>query len=513
MSTIVSLSINSNVLHDSVIAFVTSYIECSDLIVSSMLAKIGVYNVAKVKLDKETKAVYRTKFNHALSSHVWSEYGHLSTSLQCSLLYTTLAYGERHISKLNDTCLSSTVRNFKIDMTSFIREHAFFISYCEVEKHELFMFTNGSHGLHHDVFLNLYESTRNNLDKLYEKYKGRLCKSIKGILDDFSFILDIRIQKDDRLCVHIENPTLCHFTKYCKVDQQELKRIVTQLNKGSVIDVQSSLKKAYIMMMPFYVISDAKYLFVMQGSRKQDQKPLNAFFTNNMIDNVYTIRETIQNFDGMYMLKEMIHLNFMNTIFHSLNDTEFFSEYSSDHLGEYSYCHITNILKFFVRNVDIIVLADLLAIGLYDMLGKDWQMNPLEVRSMIERTEYDVANMMEHLSECSTMQKMTIDALQQFTISLKKVERYYRWLVSQDDDTEDKHSHPYTYHKLNDMLFGSMVDKEGEAMTCALCLDSAEESKDTWFTLPCGHSYHMECINKLISNNISVCPLCRQCFE
>lgn len=514
MNTTVSLSTNSNVLYDNAIAFVSSYLECSDLMVSSMFAKIGLYNVAKVKLDKETRVLYRHKFDHALTSHIWSEFGHLSTSLQCSMLYTTLSYGERHISKMNDICLSSTVKNFKIDMATFIREHAFFISYCEMEKQEVFMFTNGSQGLTHNDFLDLYESTRKSLDNLYQKYKGRLCKSIKSILDDFAFILDIRIQKDDRMCTSIENPSLCHLTKYCKVDPRELKRILNQFNKGSIIDVQTSLKKAYIIMMPFYVISDVKFLIVMQGSRKQEQKPLTTYFTNTMFDNVLTIRETIQESDGMYMLKEMTHLNFMNTVFHSLQDTEFFNEYSPDHLGEYVYFHITNILKFFVRNVDIIVLADLLAIGLYDMLGKEWQMDTHQVHSIIERAEYDITNMMDHYSECSTMQKMTFDSIQQFSISLKKVKRYYRWLVCQSDDNVSTHNEePYSYHKLNDMVFGTMVDKEGQSMTCALCLDSAEERKDTWFALPCGHSYHMDCVNTLISNNISVCPLCRHCFE
>jgi hypothetical protein len=148
------------------------------------------------------------------------------------------------------------------------------------------------------------------------------------------------------------------------------------------------------------------------------------------------------------------------------------------------------------------------------MLGKEWQMDPQQVSSMIKRAEYDISNIMDHYSECSTMQKMTIDSLQHFSISLKKVERYYRWLMSQSDDKiSTQKEQPYNYHKLNDMLFGTMVDEDGQSMTCALCLDSAEERKDTWFALPCGHSYHMECVNKLISNDISTCPLCRQCFE
>jgi hypothetical protein len=384
----------------------------------------------------------------------------------------------------------------------------------------VFLFTNGLQGLQRTVFLEMYEKTRLDLDVLYEKYKKRLCKPVKEILDDFTFLIDIRIQKDERLCKVVENKSLYHLTKNSKLDQQDLKNIIHSLNKGTITEVQNAINKAYTIMIPFYVIMNSQWLFIMQGLKKQNNVPLKTYYTDKMFDDVITIRDTIVNFDGMYVLKDMIHLNFLNTVFQAVNDPKFFMEYSADLLGEYAHCHLRNITKVFTRNVDLIVLADLLSVGMYDMLGIEWQMKPSQVQAMIDSANLDITNILDHYQEYSTMERMTIDSMHQFRIYIKKVERYQRWLTSQIDqdkiETSQTHKtimHNYTYQQLNDMLFGNIRDNEGNSMTCAICLDTADERKDTWFAFSCGHCYHLECINTLTSNNITICPLCRQCID
>jgi hypothetical protein len=299
-------------------------------------------------------------------------------------------------------------------------------------------------------------------------------------------------------------------SKNSKLDQQDLKNIIHSLNKGSITEVQNAIKKAYIIMIPFYVIIDVQWLFIMQGQKKTNNDPLKTYFTNKMFEDVITIRNTILDFDGMYVLKDMIHLNFLNTVFQAVNDRKFFMEYSADLLGEYAHCHLKNITKLFTRNVDLIVLADLLSVGMYDMLGIEWQMKLPQVQAIIERANLDIKNILEHYQDNSTMERLTIDSLHQFRIYVKKVERYQRWLSSQIDQDN---LCDCTYQQLNDMLFGNVRDKEGNSMTCAICLDTADERNDTWFVFSCGHCYHLECTNSLTSNNISVCPLCRHCIE
>jgi hypothetical protein len=312
------------------------------------------------------------------------------------------------------------------------------------------------------------------------------------------------------LCKVVENKSLYLLTKNSKLDQQDLKTIIHSLNKGSINEVQNAIKKAYTIMIPFYVIMDAQWLIIMQGPKKHNNVPLKTYFTDKLFEDVITIRDTMLDYDGMYVLKEMIHLNFLNTVFQVVNDRKFFMEYSADLLGEYTHCHFRNITKLFTRNVDLIVLADLLSVGMYDMLGIEWQMKSSQVQAIIDRANHDITNILEHYQDCSTMKLLTIDSLHQFRICLKKVERYQRWLTSQFDQDD---MHNYTYQQLNDMLFGNVRDKDGNSMTCAICLDTADERKDTWFAFSCEHRYHLECINTLTSKNITVCPLCRQCIN
>jgi hypothetical protein len=200
-------------------------------------------------------------------------------------------------------------------------------------------------------------------------------------------------------------------------------------------------------------------------------------------------------------------------VFQAVNDHKFFAEYSTDLMGNYAHCHLKDMTNLLTRNVDLIVLAELLAIGMYDMLGMEWQMKPSEVQGMIERANRDIASVLENYPEYSTMKTLTVEALHQFRIYLKKVERYQRWLSFQTEQDDSLIMHSFNFQQLNDMLFGNVRDKEGNSMTCAICLDTADERKDTWFTLSCGHCYHLECVNKLNSSMITVCPLCRQCID
>jgi hypothetical protein len=333
------------------------------------------------------------------------------------------------------------------------------------------------------------------------------------MLDDFTFIFDVRIHKDERLCKIVDNKTLYHLSKYSKFDKQDVQKIMHSLKKGNINEVTNAIKNAFTMMVPLYVIMDAQWLIRMQGVRKQNNEPLKTYFTDRLFEDVIAIRDTLLNFDGMYALKEMIHLNFLNTVFQAVNEHEFFTEYSADLMGDYAHCHFKDMTKLFTRNVDLIVLAELLSIGMYDMLGMEWQMKPSQVQCLVERANRDIAIILEIYPEYSTMKTLTVESLHQFRIYIKKVERYHRWLSLHTEQDNIPVNNNFNYQQLNDMLFGNVRDNEGNSMTCAICLDTADEKQDTWLALSCNHCYHLECINKLNTNNITVCPLCRQCID
>jgi len=46
--------------------------------------------------------------------------------------------------------------------------------------------------------------------------------------------------------------------------------------------------------------------------------------------------------------------------------------------------------------------------------------------------------------------------------------------------------------------------------TCAICLDDFESGTTTIRELPCGHVFHPECIDSFLSNNSSLCPMCKK---
>jgi hypothetical protein len=53
------------------------------------------------------------------------------------------------------------------------------------------------------------------------------------------------------------------------------------------------------------------------------------------------------------------------------------------------------------------------------------------------------------------------------------------------------------------------VDRQGRDWTgpCSICLESIKSCTATATT--CGHIFHGECLNKSVTTNNNVCPLCR----
>lgn len=46
--------------------------------------------------------------------------------------------------------------------------------------------------------------------------------------------------------------------------------------------------------------------------------------------------------------------------------------------------------------------------------------------------------------------------------------------------------------------------------TCPICLEDFESGSTTIRELPCGHIFHPECIDSFLSNNSSLCPMCKK---
>jgi hypothetical protein len=498
------LATGSEILQDTTVVFVRSYTDCADLIVSTLYTKIGLYGVSKMKLNKEEREVNKRMVCEALESYIWADLRQLSTLLKTSFLYTTLSYGQRYTSKMNDACLSRTLKSLKTDLVTFMRTHAFFISYCDIEARELFMFTSGHQAICRKVFMDMHEHTRMDLDTLYTKYKN-VPKSVKGILDDFAYLLDVRFYKDESLHMNIKNKSFPCIAKYTKIERSEIDLIKKQIHKGTVQEIFNALTKTYTILMPCYVFMDTKWMISMQGALYEGQTPLSAFFTDNVWSNVTDVSDILNNINAVHILKEVVQLNFLHTSLDAVNDVMFFKEHSVDALGDYCVCHIKNMMKFLKRNVNAIVLADMLSIGIFDMLGEEWQMDVQDVTNILTQVKNDIIDIYAHFAEYPIMIKLITDTLEPFNMYIKKINRYLKWLIT-SKECEDM----VTQCKLTDMLFGDVNDKDGTPMTCSICLDNACERRDGWFELSCNHMFHMECVDQLFASNMTTCPLCRK---
>jgi hypothetical protein len=479
------LTNHSKVLQDTLIVFAQAYMEYSDLMVSCAYAKLGVYSFANIKNDKPTRTMYASKLSKTLDSYIWKTLGHVSTSLKTSFLYTYYSYGFQHLSKMNDQCLSKSFKSFKQDFAIFLKTHSVFISYCDIELRELFMFTDGSQSLTRSQYLDLYECAQKELDVLYIKY-GKMSKTFKSILDDISFLMDVRIFKDERLCIVMDNKSFASIARTASKDVFELPKIVTSLQKGGINDLFDGLKKTYAMLIPFYVFQDVKSLITMQGVAKEGDIPLSKYFPDVVFANANIFKDALLVLKDRLVLKDLLHLNFLHTVYNSVDDYEFFANYTPEKLGFYVICHIKNMIRILKRNVEVFVLADMLSIGIFDMLGQDWQSKSSTVERILQQAKYDVDCLSRCFQEYPIMSSLIGDTMSSFHTSMKKVDRYFKWLQSLEDVGVD--------NQIMDLIFGDVTDNDGNAVVCAICLDSAHERREGWFNLPCKHMFHSKCI-------------------
>lgn len=73
--------------------------------------------------------------------------------------------------------------------------------------------------------------------------------------------------------------------------------------------------------------------------------------------------------------------------------------------------------------------------------------------------------------------------------------------ASQTPDDEEKAA-SYTYLKSRSMPFSQP--------TCPICLDEFQTEVTPIRELPCGHIFHPDCIDSFLSNNSSLCPMCKR---
>lgn len=488
----------SLILHDCFATFSNGFSDGADILASSFMAKVGVYQVHKELTDDIVADDYLLQIHRIRDSYIWSELHSISSLLRCSVLYKTLHIALHEVYWLNDTSLSKQMINFKNDIAKFIRTHAVFLAYCDMEQSSLFLYTSGFQALGRNTFLTFYDSANNDLYGIAKKYHKVVPKSVMTIIDEIQYLIDVREHHgDDFVIIPMSN-----LPKFPKFTDTEFKSIISLFPSSNLTTMKTQLEFLYSQMVPLHVLSAVKWMIKIQGEKTESMLSIKSILNKDRVKYIREFQQETKKMDTC-MKKELIKFPFMYRVFRLLDDEVFLEKYSLSFLGESAECIISNSIRLYLRNIPLLVLADLLFAGFYNVVSYEKQPKHQEVQVLIAKFQKDL-QLFEASLTSRTMKDISVNATRALYIALKKVQRYHRWLCNIDDVDETP--------KLSDsidILFGDVSDSEGNPSTCAICLDNAIERKDMWWKLSCNHMFHCACVTNMINLKHTTCPLCR----
>jgi hypothetical protein len=494
----------SQVLKDTFTVFVNAYHNYIDLIVSCMFSNIGAYDIIPQLTRLETFVKYSEQFSVLQNSYIWSNMHELSAMLKNSFLYRVTSDSSHRMSYFNDDVLSVTIIKFKEAIINFINDNGTFLAYCDIESCALFMYTNGNQSITKDVFESQFVKARSDLMNIHKIFKGRLPKVFYGVLDDFQSILDVRAINDEKLVV----PTsIANWPNFQKFQKEEFAHAIREIPSCGLKDLYSHLQVVYTNSVPIFTLSMFHWLIIIQGIKTDEMPSIQETFDIEALVQLQNFKERLQGETVPFMKREFSGLPFLLNVLEIIEDNDFFQKHTYLFLGEFALCMIKKINRIYCRNVNTLVLADILNVGFYDVIAKDKQVPLEEVNLLLLKSTTDVEGTLACFQNNMYMYDIVKRSLFVLEEAIKKLKRYQRWLSHiNDDDVNDDSS----LHAKIDILFGNVFDDDGHPKICSICLDSSEERKDTWFPLPCSHMYHIQCVNQMLCRNITSCPLCRK---
>ena len=488
----------SQVLHDCFATFSNGFADSADVIASSLLAKVGVYQVQKEVTDDIVIGDYLLQIHTIRDSYIWSELHSISSLLRYSVLYNTVHIALQEVFWMNDTLLSKQMINFKSDIATFIKTHAIFLAYCDMEQSSLFLYTSGFQALCRNTFLTFYDSSNNDLYYIAKKYHKIVPKSVMTIIDELQNLIDVREHHGDDFVI-IPMSILPRFPKFTIT---EFKSIISLFPKSNLTTMTTQLEFLYSQMVPFHVLSTVKWMIKMQGEKTDTMLSLTSLLSKDRVKYIREFQQETAKMDTC-MKRELLKFPFMYHVFKLINDEVFLENYSLSFLGESAECIISNSIRLYLRNIPLLVLADMLFAGFNNVVSYEKQPKNHDVQVLITKFQNDLQLFDASLTS-KTMKEISISSTRALYIALKKVQRFHRWLCIVNDVDETPN-----LGTAIDNLFGNVNDSEGNPLTCAICLDNAIEKKDMWWKLHCNHMFHCGCITNMIDLKHTTCPLCR----
>lgn len=491
----------SKFVYDCFDTFSHGYSDAAEVIVSSMLSKLGLYDIQKVPASSATMRQYSQIVYQLQESYIWSDLYEVSDVLRCSFLYKTTYDALLNVVWMNDTPFQSKVLELKKELVDFIREHSIFLAYCDMEQSSVFLYSNGSQAISKETFMELHHHAMQQLSALEKKYKHQLPRMIISIINVFVTIIDVREIWNESL---ITKPSLDALPRLPKVFHTFCQSAMVLIPLSTLFTLHTQLELIYTQLTPFHVLSTLKWFITMQGSRNHEVEPIMTYVGQERYEIATTFINIMSGFKEPCLRGELIKLPFLTHVAKIITDDDFFNEYSLAYLGEISICILGNAIKLYLRSVQALVLSDLLFAGFYDVLAEEHHPDTQHIANLIQRLKTDLEQFKVVVTSI-TMARICTHVTKTLQTCLKKLERYHKRLlsvrsVSDDNDIDTQYL---------TMIFGDVDDHDGKPLVCAVCLDNSQEKKDAWWRLPCKHQFHMECISRMVTTKHTTCPLCR----
>jgi hypothetical protein len=494
----------SKVFFDSFYEFSNGYSDAADLIVSTIFAQCGLYDIVKqITLDEDVIKYADVRFN-LQSAYIWSDIKEVSDMLRCSYLYKTTHNSLSHLRSINDSALNKITKQFKKKLIEYIQNHSMFLAYCDIEKSGLFLYTNPEQALHKERFLDLYKKALNDINIIYKRYRGKIPKVILGSISKLRDIIDVRELYEETLIIPPNKKMLLKCLP--SFDKDIFNEIMFNFEKCNLVKLHEYLEILYSNVSLLHVIASLDWLVLTQGSTncRNCYTSLQEFISIERLEYLKFIENTICSENSGVMKQELTKLNFLKKSFRILKNNKLLNYYSLDSLGYNSLFVIGNATRLYNNNIKLITFADLLFIGFYDVVESCYLPSHEYINNIIVVAEKDLRDFQRNTSTDFILNNIARGATHTFCQSLKKVKRFHRWLKNAQCDNLNEQQ-----EGLN-LIFGDVYDNDGQPAICPICLDSSIERKDTWWKIqPCSHVIHLDCYSELCKKEHCICPMCR----
>lgn len=492
----------TTLLSDVFVVLSSGYLDCAELITSTLFAKYGLYNIHRSTAQSITMLKYAHVTSNLQRSYIWSDMRQVSELLRGTFIYRTTYESSQFITSMNDENFNDIVKGFKQCIIDYIIKHNAFLSYCDMEHVGLFMYTNSLQGLNKDMFLQCYNQANNDLIALYKQYQGKVPKVVLSILEYIRTIIDVReINGEDMIAL----PNQDNIPNLPKLNVNELHLTISNIGKADLKTLHKSLEAVYIQCAHLNVISSMQWLVKVQGVNPCTRtfQSINQYISEERISLVKEFQKKVVQQQSYIMMKDVLNLPFVRKAVTLAGDNNLLSNYTLSTLGYTAELLLGNVTRLYLKHIKMLVFADLLFIGYYDVLHSSLLPNYQDIQILISKAENDLKALDQTMLN-TTMRSIVYPSLRSFTTSLKKMKRFHKRLMSSQTEEDEGLADALA------LLFGDIRDQDGQVSVCPICFEDATEKCDTWWKLaPCGHTLHLECYNALCITKHNKCPLCR----